>query len=96
MSYAIVFDLKVDELKKTYGELYNTAYKEIKKELAVFEFEWIQGSLYIETNDANNLAKVYQAINRLSQIDWFKQSVRYIKAFKIEDLSDFTEIIKNN
>ena len=94
MAYAIAFDMKIDELKKNYGEPYNTAYKEIEKELDVFGFEWTQGSLYIEKNENNNLAKVYQAINRLSQIDWFKKSVRDLRAFKVEDWSDFTDIVK--
>lgn len=33
--------------------------------------------------------------NALSEIDWFKKSVRDIRAFKVEDWSDFTDIIKN-
>lgn len=94
MPYAIAFDMKVDELKKNYGDPYNPAYKEIEKELAAFGFQWTQGSLYIETNDSNNLAKVYQAIHRLSSIDWFRNSVRDIRAFKVEDWSDFTEIVR--
>lgn len=42
----------------------------------------------------NTLAQVYKAINKLSQIEWFKKSVRDIRAFKVEDFSDFTEIVK--
>ncbi len=43
----------------------------------------------------NTLAQVYKAINKLSQIEWFKKSVRDIRAFKVEDFSDFTEIVKS-
>nr|WP_275051095.1 virulence protein [Helicobacter bilis] len=43
----------------------------------------------------NTLASVYKAINRLQNIKWFKQSVRDIRAFKVEDWSDFTEIVKS-
>ncbi len=96
MPYAIAFDMKVEELKQHYGEPYNTAYKEIERELSVFGFEWTQGSLYIEQNEGNNLVKVYQAINRLGQIEWFKKSVRDLRTFKVEDWSDFTDIIKNS
>ena len=95
MAYAIAFDMKIDELKTNYGDPYNSAYNEIARELSAFGFTWTQGSLYIENNDANNLAKVYQAINRLSSIEWFRKSVRDIRAFKVEDWSDFTEIVKN-
>lgn len=67
---------------------------EIRQELESVGFEWTQGrSLYI-SNSTNNLAKVYKAINRLQKINWFKQSVRDIRAFKVEDWSDFTAIVK--
>ncbi|OOO00658.1 MAG: virulence associated protein VapD [Epulopiscium sp. Nele67-Bin004] len=93
--YAIAFDLKVDDLKKSYGEPYNRAYDEIRQELENLGFEWTQGSLYMSTTEKNSLATVYKAINRLSSIDWFKKSVRDIRAFKVEDWSDFTDIVKN-
>ena len=92
--YAIAFDLKIDDLKKNYGEPYNGAYDEIRQELEALGFEWTQGSVYINSDSSNSLTTVYKAINRLSQIDWFKKSVRDIRAFKVEDWSDFTEIVK--
>jgi virulence-associated protein VapD len=90
--YALVFDLKIEELKKTYGDPYNKAYDDIKQDLSDIGFEWAQGSVYISNED--NLTTVYKAINHLSSIDWFKQSVRDIRAFRVEDWSDFTEIVK--
>lgn len=93
--YAVAFDLKIDDLKKAYGEPYNKAYDEIRQELEELGFEWTQGSLYINSDDKNNLAQVYKAINKLSGIEWFKKSVRDIRAFKVEDWSDFTEIVKS-
>lgn len=92
--YAIAFDLKIDDLKKHYGEPYNGAYDEIRQELETLGFEWTQGSVYINSDTNNSLTTVYKAINRLSQINWFKQSVHDIRAFKVEDWSDFTDIIK--
>lgn len=92
--YAIAFDLKIDVLKKIYGEPYNRAYDEIRTELEALGFEWTQGSVYINSSSANNLTLVYKAINKLSKISWFKKSVRDIRAFKVEDWSDFTEIVK--
>lgn len=93
--YAIAFDLKIDDLKKHYGDPYNGAYDEIRQELEALGFEWTQGSVYINSDNTNSLTTVYKAINRLSQIDWFKKSVRDIRAFKVEDWSDFTEIVKS-
>lgn len=93
--YAIAFDLEVAKLKEHYGDPYNSAYLEIGKELKTLGFEWTQGSLYLSNNDKNSLADVYKAINRLSKISWFAKSVRDLRAFKVEDWSDFTDIVKD-
>ena len=93
--YAIAFDLKIDDLKREYGEPYNGAYDEIRQELENVGFEWTQGSVYINRGQENSLTTVYKAINKLSNIEWFKNSVRDIRAFKVEDWSNFTEIVKN-
>ena len=37
---------------------------------------------------------LYNAIRALSSIEWFRNSVRDIRAFKVEDWSDFTESVK--
>ena len=94
--YAIAFDLKIDDLKKEYGDPYNKAYDEIRQELEMLGFDWTQGSVYINNSEKDSLAIVYKAINRLSRIEWFKKSVRDIKAFKVEDWSDFTEIVRES
>ena len=95
--YAIAFDLKIDDLKKNYGDSYNRAYEaydEIRQELEILGFEWTQGSLYVNSTEKNTLAEVYKAITKLKSIEWFKNSVRDIRAFKVEDWSDFTAIVK--
>ena len=51
--YAIAFELKINELKKSYGETYNRAYDEVRQELEKLGFEWTQGSVYINTNAKN-------------------------------------------
>ena len=94
--YAIAFDLKIDDLKKEYGEPYNQAYDEIRQELEHVGFNWTQGSVYVSKSQENNLTTVYKAINKLSNICWFKKSVRDIRAFKVEDWSDFTDVVKGN
>ncbi|MBR2214444.1 MAG: virulence protein [Selenomonadaceae bacterium] len=93
--YAIAFDFKIDDLKKEYGEPYNKAYDEIRQELESIGFEWTQGSVYIDRSPVNGLTTVYKAMNKLSGITWFKKSVRDIRAFKVEDWSDFTEIVRD-
>lgn len=92
--YAIAFDLKIDDLKREYGDPYNGAYDEIRRELATIGFYWTQESVYINNSEKDSLTTVYKAINKLSNIGWFKRSVRDIRAFKVEDWSDFTEVVK--
>ncbi|WP_120946256.1 endoribonuclease VapD [Helicobacter labacensis] len=90
--YALAFDLKIENLKQEYGTPYNKAYDDVRQELEALGFKWTQGSLYISP-EKNALAVVYRAIAKLSSIEWFKKSVRDIRAFKVEDFSDFTPIV---
>ena len=91
--YAISFDLVISDLKTHYGEPYTNAYYEVKQLLLRDGFEWIQGSTYItRSNDMSNLIR---AMMDLSKVEWFKKSVRDIRGYKVEDWSDFTELIKN-
>lgn len=89
--YAIAFDLIISELKKHYKDPYNNAYAEVKKVLEENVFFWIQGSTYATEG---NLKVLFRAIQSLKNLRWFCLSVRDIRAFKIEDYSDFTEEFK--
>lgn len=94
--YAISFDMNVETLRTTYNQIYNNAYYEIQNILKCYGFERIQGSVYINTSPTpNNLSLVYQAIEQLKNINWFKLSVTDIRVFRMEDWSDFTQIVKN-
>ena len=42
----------------------------------------------MNSTEKNTLAEVYKAITKLKSIEWFKNSVRDIRAFKVEDWSD--------
>lgn len=90
--YAIAFDMLVADLKQHYNGYYNNAYYEIKAELSKFGFYNSQGSLYLTEN--TDMANLFRAITALKNIPWFKLSVRDIRAFKIEDWSNFTEFVK--
>ena len=90
--YAIAFDMLVSQLVENYGEPYNNAYYEIKQILGDYDFMNLQGSVYLTTNPS--MVNLYNAIRALSSIEWFRNSVRDIRAFKVEDWSDFTETVK--
>lgn len=42
------------------------------------------------------MTNLLRAMNDLKSIDWFKFSVRDIRAFRLEDWSDFTKFIKED
>ncbi|MFC6268099.1 virulence protein [Frigoriflavimonas asaccharolytica] len=86
--YAISFDMMVSDLKKYYGEPYNNAYYEISNILEGFNFFRTQGSVYL--SDLNDLANLVDAIDALTDKEWFANSVRDLRAFKTEDWSNFT------
>ena len=91
--FAISFDMTIADLKQYYGEQYHQAYWEIKNVLVKCSFYWIQGSTYM--TDSNDLSTLFSAIDALRKIDWFKKSVRDIRGYKVENWSDFTDLIKN-
>jgi len=90
--YAIAFDMVITDLKVYYGEPYNNAYFEIGHVLRSYDFFNVQGSVYLTSK--SDMANLYRAIEALKKIDWFKKSVRDIRAFRVEDWSDFTAIVK--
>jgi virulence-associated protein VapD len=90
--FAIAFDLVVADLKEYYGEPYNNAYFEIKTVLRQYEFYNTQGSVYLTPK--SDMSNLYRAIEALKKIDWFKKVVRDIRVFRVEDWSNFTNVVK--
>lgn len=92
--YAISFDMAISNLKENYGDPYNNAYFEIATVMEKYGFYRGQGSVYLSTK--NDMANLLRVINALKNIVWFKNSVRDIRAFRVEDWSDFTSFIKED
>lgn len=92
--YAIAFDMVIADLKEYYGEPYNNAYFEVRTVLRQYDFYNTQGSVYL--TQKNDMANLYRAIEALKKISWFKKSVRDIRAFRVEDWSDFTGVVKDD
>ena len=82
----------ITDLKEYYGEIYNNAYYEIRKILITDGFEWIQGSTYLTRSD--NLINLTRAIIDLKDIEWFRKSVRDIRGYRVEEWSDFTDLVR--
>lgn len=91
--FAISFDLIVSDTEQNHPKGVSQAYKDIGFVLHKYGFERVQGSLYV--NDDENMAKLFDAINELKALSWFPSSVRDIRAFRIEQWSDFTKSVKS-
>jgi virulence-associated protein VapD len=92
--YAIAYDLIVKEVKIHHKKGIAQAYIEIGATLAEYGFRRIQGSLYVTENE--NMNELFKAIYALKSKEWFRLSVRDIRAFRIEQWSDFTDSMKIN
>ena len=92
--FAISFDMVISDLQKNYGDPYNGAYYEIKQTLVKNGFYWIQGSTYM--TDTDDLSKLFKAIDALKKIEWFRKSVRDIRGYKVENWSNFTDLVKSD
>lgn len=90
--YAISFDLVVADTEEHHPKGVSQAYSDIGSTLRKFGFERIQGSLY--TNNNENMANLFQAMNALKAMEWFPKSILDIRAFRIEQWSDFTPTMK--
>ena len=90
--FAIAFDLVVVDTEKHHPKGVSQAYTDIGNTLQRFGFRRIQGSVYVVDNE--NLANLFEAIAALKALAWFPSSVRDIRAFRVEQWSDFTSVIK--
>ena len=90
--FAIAFDLDTAETRSNYPKGVSQAYTDIRQVLTAFDFEWVQGSLYVSSGE--DLSNLFNAIQALKRQPWFPVSVRDIRAFRVEQWSDFTATVK--
>ena len=90
--FAIAFDLVVADTERHHPQGVSQAYADIADTLERFGFRRVQGSVYV--TDCEDMAKLFQALMAPKGLAWFPVSVRDIRAFRIEQWSDFTPIMK--
>jgi len=91
--FAIAFDLTVADTITNHPVSATQAYSDIKVILQKYDFDWVQGSLYVTENE--DMANLFRALMALRALPWFPPSVRDIRAFRIEQWSNFTSIVKD-
>jgi virulence-associated protein VapD len=90
--FAIAFDLVVADTERHHPKGVSQAYTDIADTLERFGFRRVQGSVYV--TDSEDMANLFQAPMALKGLAWFPASVRDIRAFRIEQWSDFTPVMK--
>lgn len=90
--FAIAFDLVVAETALHHPKGVSQAYADIGGTLAAFGVNRVQGSLYVSVSE--DLANLFSAITALRALPWLPPSVRDIRAFRVEQWSDFTKLVK--
>ncbi len=90
--FAVAFDLTVADAERQHPKGVSQAYTDIGATLSGFGFKRVQGSLYVTENE--NMANLFAALEALRAFEWFPHSVRDIRAFRLEQWSDFTPLMK--
>jgi len=91
----LTYSLKKEELKKHF-KWENPLYiweKEIDLILNKNWWKWINNNFYTISSSENPLKDIFDIIDILKNLEWFKDSCWSIYIFKIEEFSDFSEII---
>ncbi len=92
--FAISFDLTVEDTERHHPKGVSQAYSDIRQTLERFGFERIQGSVYVCPSE--DLGNLFDAMSALKALPWFPPTVRDIRAFRVEQWSDFTERFKRS
>ena len=90
--YAVAFDLVVADTEQHHPKGVSQAYADIGAVLNEYGFRRVQGSLYVTDNE--DMANLFMVMQELRSRSWFPKSVRDIRAFRIEQWSDFTRVVK--
>ena len=90
--FALAFDLVVADTHRYHPKGVSQAYNDIAQTLAKFGFKWAQGSLYVNVDE--DMSNLFEAISELKSLSWFPKAVRDIRAFKVEQWSNFTKLVK--
>lgn len=92
--YAISFVIDASRLVHCYSGSLLEAQEEVAHELSHCGFCYQHNEIYINQSADNTLTSLHEAINAMSRIKWFRECVHSVKAFRVTDLSDITDIIK--
>ena len=90
--FALAFDLELRLVRANRTGHVSGAYNEIRDLLVnTHGFQWTQGSLYVLHSD--DMSSLFGAIQALMGLAWFRNSVRDLRGFRVEQWSNFTSMV---
>ena len=90
--FVLAYDMSVADVQARHPRGSRQAYDDIRTTLSKYGFERVQGSVYVAGSE--DLASLFRAIDALRALEWFGPSVKNIRAFRMEQGSDLTPIVK--
>ena len=91
--FAITYTLDPKTAARLLPSGLDQANRELCLSLREFGFQLHKPDFYLCNND--DLANLFNAMLALKALPWFSASVRDIRAFRVEQWSDFTSFIKS-
>lgn len=92
--FAISYDLNYWETQSLHPKGLRQAYRDIDRILTRYGFSRVQQSVYV--SEGEDIAVLFDAMNALRALPWFPEAVKDIKAFRVEQWSDFTPSMKGS
>ncbi len=80
--FAISIDIEATQMQKEH----------VSSVLGNYGFYPSIGGMYL--CESSDMVVMFSAIDALRDLPWFTEKVRDVKAFRVENWSDFTELIK--
>ena len=90
--FGIAFDLDYKTADRLHPRGSRQAYKNLEKALGRHGFRRVQQSFFL--SPSNDLAALVFAIEAVKALPWLAEAVRDIRAFRLENDSNFTSFIK--
>lgn len=91
--FAVAFDLEVAAADEAHPKSVRQAYLDLESALGRFGFRRVQGSVFV--TDEEDMANLFRALSSIRDMPWAAAAIRDIRAFRVEQWSDFTPVIKN-
>ena len=90
--FAIAFDLLLATTAAKHPKSLRQAYRDIESTLGRYGFHRVQQSVFMVDND--DLANLTSAMTALRALPWLPECVKDIRAFRVDQWSDFTTFVQ--